>query len=59
MKWNRVAAIPELLGVGRKDTRKNDCPKSVEEYMMQNSKKIMKFTFLKIPANEIIAIRSD
>lgn len=57
MKWNSVAAIPELLG--RKDTIKNDYPKSVEEYMTQNAKKITKLTFLKIPICEIIAIIND
>lgn len=56
-KWNKVAAIPELLG--RKDTIRNDYPKSVEEYIMQNIKKMIKLTFLKIPICAMIAITTD
>ena len=57
IKWNRVAAIPELLG--RKETIRNDWPKSVEEYMTQNTKKIIKLTFLKMPICAMMAIISD
>ena len=48
MMWKSVAAIPELLFVGKKATMVKDHPKRVNEYRKQKAKKMNKLTFANI-----------
>jgi hypothetical protein len=59
MIWNNVAAIPDVLLVGRNATIVNDHPNNVREYIMQNKNSRNGFTCLKIAKYAIITIIMD
>jgi len=59
MIWKSVAAIPELLLVGRKETMQKAHPYSVSAYDMQKKKNSGILTFVKTPSAHMTVIITE